>query len=89
MERWVVGWSAGLLAGWVAELLGLLGLLGLLEGVLGFLFLLEGGLNHVVHTLDALGTVGGFSEAPYINPYRFAFVIQENDFTKAEHLQVS
>ena len=30
------------------ELLGLLGLQGLLEGVFGFLALLEGGLNHGV-----------------------------------------
>ena len=43
---WLAGCSAGYLAGWVAELLGLLGLLGLLEGVFGSLALLEGGLVH-------------------------------------------
>ena len=45
MDCWLAGGSSGWLAGWVAELLGLLSLLGLLEGVFGFVVLLEGGLN--------------------------------------------
>ena len=40
----LAGCSAGWLAGWVTELLGLLGLLGLPEGVLGFFALLGGGI---------------------------------------------
>ena len=46
MDCWLVGCWADSLAGWVSELLGLLGLLGLLEGVIGFLALLEGCLSN-------------------------------------------
>ena len=46
LYRMLVGCSAGWRAGWVTELLGLL---GLLESVIAFLALLEGGSNHVVY----------------------------------------
>ena len=47
MDCGLGGWLLGERAGWIIELLGLLGLHGLLEGVFGFPALLEGGLNHV------------------------------------------
>ena len=47
-------WLAARLAGWVTEVVALLGLLGLLEGVIGFLVFLEGGLvQQRSDTLDA------------------------------------
>ena len=42
---WIAGCPAGWLAGWVTELVGLLWLLGLLEGLIGFLASLDGGLK--------------------------------------------
>ena len=57
MDCWPAGCSAGSLASWVTEVLGLL---GLLERVFGFLALLEEGLNHVRSLLRSpLGEVGG------------------------------
>ena len=61
----------GLLAGWPAarlasslctELPGLLGLLGLQEGLFGFLASLEGGMNHVVPHARHSERTADFSE---------------------------
>ena len=75
--------------------MGLLGLLGLLEGVLGFPTLLEGGLQHVVPPRSMLGELGGFPKTPYIRflwPADFLiFVALEtgliiNAFSEGSHL---
>ena len=50
---------------------GLLGLLGLLEGVLCFLTLLEGGLKHVVSHARRSGEVGGLSQI-FMDFHRFS-----------------